>query len=395
MHKKPLRVLGPYPNRAGFRLVVLEGASRRAVTARTLPEALALKEDLIRALGEQAGRVIGQALAEYKEHLIRVRGIADKTARHVERTLSRFLPVTESLSAITPERAARIYQDETQRISCRGTPVAADSHRLMLNRARSFFAWARERGLLTHNPFAAVQPVGRRRSGKPQLRIDEARKFMAVALQEAQAGDALAVGVLLMLLLGLRASEVLQRPVRDVDDGGCVLWISRGKTRNSRRRLQVPEVLQPLLRRLAHGKEPAAWLLGTTRTGRPKHLEYLWAKVHALCAAAGVPVVCSHSLRGLHSTLAIEAGATAGLVAAALGHGSFAVTARHYADPDALLGAQARRVSSALGPGDGLQRADADPAAAQTISRAQLSEALRDLLTHEQLQQLQRKLFCN
>lgn len=104
-------------------------------------------------------------------------------------------------------------------------------------------------------------------------------------------------------------------------------------------------------------------------------------------------MVCSPSLRGLHSTLAIEAGATASLVAAALGHGSFAVTARHYADPDALLGAQARRVSSALLPGDGGLRASADPG--QTISQAQLFDALRGLLTPEQLQQLERKLFCN
>ena len=153
-------------------------------------------------------------------------------------------------------------------------------------------------------------------------------------------------------------------------------------------------MLQPLLRRLIHGKQPAAWLLGATRTGRPKHLEYLWAKVHVLCTAAGVPVVCSHSLRGLHSTLAIEAGATANLVAAALGHGSFAVTARHYADPDALLGAQARRATSALLPEGGVPPVS-DPPAAQTVSKEQLSEALRELLTHDQLQQLERKLFCS
>ncbi len=383
MQKKPLRVLGPYPNRSGFRLVVLDGASRRAVTAKTLPAALALKDELSRALDEQAAQAIGTALAEYAEHLIRVRGVAEKTARHVERTLTRFLPAAESLGAITAERAAAIYKAETERISSRGQPVAADSHRLMLNRARSFFTWAREQGLVRRNPFEAVKPVGRRRSGKPQLRIDEARKFMAVALQKAQAGDTLAVGVLLMLLLGLRASEVLQRPVRDLDDGGRILWISRGKTANARRRLQVPEVLQPLLRQLAQGRAPTAWLFGTTRSGRPKHLEYLWSKVHALCQAAGVPVVCAHSLRGLHSTLALEAGATANLVAAALGHGSFAITARHYANPDTLLSAQARRVGSALAPG-------AEP----TIGREQLAEALRGLLTSEQLQQLERKLFC-
>ena len=36
------------------------------------------------------------------------------------------------------------------------------------------------------------------------------------------------------------------------------------------------------------------------------------------------------------------------LVAAALGHGSFAITARHYTDPSALRNAALRRVSSAL-----------------------------------------------
>jgi hypothetical protein len=37
----------------------------------------------------------------------------------------------------------------------------------------------------------------------------------------------------------------------------------------------------------------------------------------------------------------------------------------------------------------------AHPPASQTIGRAQLADALRELLTHEQLEQLQRKLFCN
>ena len=39
------------------------------------------------------------------------------------------------------------------------------------------------------------------------------------------------------LLLGMRASEVLCRVVRDLDDAGRVLWIPLGKTDNARRRL--------------------------------------------------------------------------------------------------------------------------------------------------------------
>ena len=44
----------------------------------------------------------------------------------------------------------------------------------------------------------------------------------------------------------------------------------------------------------------------------------------------------------------MERGATSGVVAAALGHGSFAVTARHYVHPDTLANAKARKVSAAL-----------------------------------------------
>src|SRR5262245_54285860 len=72
---------------------------------------------------------------------------------------------------------------------------------------------------------------------------------------------------------------------------------------------------------------------------------------HALrrsCKKAGIPIVCPHSLRGLHSTLAVQAGATCSLVAQALGHGSTDVTKRHYIAPSALESARSARVASAL-----------------------------------------------
>lgn len=398
MQKKPLRVLGPYPNRSGYRLVVLEGAARRSLTAASLPAALALKEDLQQALREQEhlGRTIGQALEEYGDYLGRVRAVSPRTQIHVQRTLGAFLPLDDALRSITPQRAEQIYRAETERISRRGTVVAADSHRLMLKRARAFFRWAHEQGQVSQNPFDKVKPVGRTRAGKPQLRIGEARQFMNVALSRAEQGDELSVGVLMMLLLGLRASEVMHRPVRDVDEDGAILWISRGKTKNARRRLLVPEVLQPLLWAQARGKDRDAWLFGTTRSGRPKHPEYLGLKVRAICEAAQVPVVCPHSLRGLHSTLALEAGATANLVSSALGHSSFAITARHYADPGTLLNAQVRRVHQALVPG----RAAATLSAAggravHELGPDELSTVLREQLSPEQLEQLRRRLFSN
>ncbi len=59
--------------------------------------------------------------------------------------------------------------------------------------------------------------------------------------------------------------------------------------------------------------------------------------------------MCPHSLRGLHATLALEGGATADAVARALGHGSFSMTARHYASESSVDNAKATKVSSLLG----------------------------------------------
>ena len=77
-----------------------------------------------------------------------------------------------------------------------------------------------------------------------QLTIDEAKRFKAAALQRALAGDVAALGVLLLLLLRTARGKSLARAARDVDDEARVLWIQRGKTKNARRRLEIPEELQ-------------------------------------------------------------------------------------------------------------------------------------------------------
>ena len=80
-----------------------------------------------------------------------------------------------------------------------------------------------------------MKQIGQRNRGKKQLRIDEARKLGDLSASPTNAGDDAAVGVLTALLLGLRASEVTDRVVRDLDDDGRLLWIEFGKTKRSRR----------------------------------------------------------------------------------------------------------------------------------------------------------------
>ena len=59
-------------------------------------------------------------------------------------------------------------------------------------------------------------------------------------------------------------------------------------------------------------------------------------------------VVGAQSMRGLHATLAVDAGITSHAVAAALGHESFTTTARSYAKAEAVTAAKQRKTTRVL-----------------------------------------------
>lgn len=73
------------------------------------------------------------------------------------------------------------------------------------------------------------------------------------------------------------------------------------------------------------------------------------ADAHRHHLASGSAQFPSHTgLRGLWATLGVESGAAESAVATALGHGSFEITARHYAQPEALTDARSDRVAGFL-----------------------------------------------
>jgi integrase len=65
-------------------------------------------------------------------------------------------------------------------------------------------------------------------------------------------------------------------------------------------------------------------------------------------ARADTSRVCTHSMRGLHATLAIDAGITPPVVASALGHASVRATLLSYADPSTVARANQRRVLASV-----------------------------------------------
>jgi integrase len=194
-------------------------------------------------------------------------------------------------------------------------------------------------GYVAADPFADVEPVGRKSAGKTQLRVDEARRFLAAALADPSPG---ATAAALTLLTGCRASEVTDRVVRDLDDGGRLLWIPTAKTRAGVRQVGVPEVMRARLLALAEGKQPVDRLFDLGR-------HQLYEVVQKLCKAAGVPAVCTHALRGVHATVAVRH-LSADIVARELGQAGPSVTRRHYIQPGTEQAVAAEAVVAALAP---------------------------------------------
>lgn len=356
--RKGERVLGPYPHAGRWRLIVVgSGGEKSRREYESKKEAEKVKVWVARELQVAEERTIGDARKEYAMYL---RDEKQNKPGSVEDTAYRlgmfFAEVGEDgmvirgidedpLSSITPDKGAGLYSGLRRRKAKGGQPLSVDSHRNILAEAKSFLKWCAGKKWIVRNPLDAVEGVGKRRHGKEQLRIDEARKWQGKAMEMADRGQEGAVAAMMCLLMGMRCSEVVSRVVRDLDDDGRLLWIPDSKTLAGRRKLQVPDLLQPYLVGLAKGRDPQEALFGEHWRDWPRK----W--VQRICKAAEVPKVTAHAMRGLHSTLAVDSGITSHAVAAALGHESFKTTAESYAHQDAVASAQQKRVLGVLSGG--------------------------------------------
>jgi integrase len=323
MARKRSGISGPFKHGKRWRVVVQVEGTRTVQSFETEEEA---RDVIAEFLQLSEGETVSHAIDRWLD-AIKARGrpkITLTTLRNAVERLAKFLPV--KLHAVTPRIASQAYA------ALVATGCAADTHRNSLNVTRSM--WAHLNGKGKGNPWDAVVGVGARKRGKPQLTIDESRRFLTAALElgEHEPGG---VAAAICLCLALRASEVVALEGRDVDDGGRVLWVQRGKTRAARRGLEVPEALRPALLRLAAASGNDGRLMPFSRG-------WVGYWVGEVCKAANVRRVPPHGLRGTHATIAASAGATAQVVATALGHAGVAVTREHYIAPGAEESATAR-----------------------------------------------------
>ena len=284
----------------------------------------------------------------------RERGLAGTTITRDRAHLDKLLQLGKHghrmLTWLTPKRAAQLYVDVR-------VGSAVDTHRNALAVGRAFGRFAAENGWLPADPFAKVKGIGKRKRGKPQIHVDEGRKLRDVCYRE-RSRESLAV--ITGLLCGFGASEVAHRQVRDLDDGGRLLHMTKGKNGYRVRTAEVPDDLRPFLLELAKGRPGSAYLFGEGDLDRPTRY---WVYYHCkrLCAVAKVPLVSPHGLRGTHATIAMGAVATSHSVSAALaaagaslGHAPGSpITETTYVAPGAVTAAKQRAALRVLAGGTG------------------------------------------
>lgn len=340
-----IKVFGPYRHHGGYRCqLIVNGQRSWTPGAPTADRAYQIAQRSIERIQAAFPLSVADAIDLYAAHL---QQLGNKPASYVGTPLRLrcfFAKVlTQPLGTLSPPRCAALYRDlTTQKSEKTGRPLAVATHRAYLADARSLCRWAIKVGHLRRSPLDGIEGVGRRNRGKSQLRIDEARRWLATAHQLAAKGEVGAVAAMMTLLMGMRSGEVVSRVVRDLDDAGRLLWIPDAKTEAGKRTVKVPAELQGYLRTLTRDKLPLASLFGQHWRDWPRH----W--VAKICKQAGVPKVCAHSMRGLHATLAIQAGASPDIVAKSLGHESATMTLSAYAAPGSAEAANSDRVQALL-----------------------------------------------
>ncbi|MFO0575637.1 MAG: tyrosine-type recombinase/integrase [Polyangia bacterium] len=394
-------VLGPYVEEHGgnerYRLILKTSGRRKSLFYPTLAEARRAKAKLEKEAFQLDEKPVAQLITEYVQYIGEYEGYRERTQANEQQRLRHFFGDQASemrLSTLTEQRAEQMYLSHAQRRGKNtGRMLSPTTHRGDLRILKRFGAWAQRVGHVRQNPFEAVAPIGRDRVGKLQLRMDELDRWLQCAWDDVQAGDELALVAMLCLWRGLRVSEVLGRVVRDLDEDGSVLVIERAKTRAGNRRVDIPEFLRPFVQRLSAGRAPSAWLFRQDRNpDQPRRQQSVFRRVRQLCGRAGVPPICTHSLRGMNATLKVQAGASEDYVARSIGHTSFGMTLRHYVDPTVQATVEARRVDAVLARvgGASLGRAEARPATwhtlIQTLSEAERAELLQALAVKHPVQ---------
>ena len=194
------RVLGPYPIGKQWRVVLVgtggERDSRFYPTEEKAREDHPGGEERIREKRRQVG---DRSAGGIRRYLLDDKGNKPGSVEDTLYRLGAFFPDGEVLLRdLSTRTCSGYYESLRTRKSRLGKSFSVDSHRNILAEARSFLRWcSTKRKWIARNPLEEVEGVGKRKHGKAQLRVDEARRWVATAVDLADDGEEGAVAALL------------------------------------------------------------------------------------------------------------------------------------------------------------------------------------------------------
>lgn len=333
------RILGPYQHGSGWRVIEIAGTGERVGTTFASKGQAERFKKLREAQIVADDQTTDSAFEAYEGHLKR-KGNSSESIKRTSWAVLRFFPEPLPLWGLSSKKCQQLYDDLTG-------VLAVDSHRNALAEVKTFLNWCVEQHWLSRNPAASIKGIGKRKKGKAQLRLKDTRVWYAKAVELADDGDDGAIAALMALVLGMRASEITLRRVRDLDEDEhpCdLLVIDEGKTEESARTIEVPDPLRGFLKAQCEGKSRDSYLFPTSK-GKAGHHERGWVRdqVHRICELAKVDKVSAHAMRGTLGTIAMSRGTASHVVVSTLGHADIRTTEQSYARPgSAAVGVRRR-----------------------------------------------------
>ena len=187
------RVHGPYAHGKKWRVVVVAADGSRSFAAESDggPSSFATKEaalEYIHAFRElngsaDGGRTVGEAVRDWMAYQSENAGHRKTSRDTATHKLEALLRLTESdfrLCELDAQKARELLRR-------RESEVAYDTLRGERSYASRLCQWCAKRGWMRSDPFADVElrRPSDRKVGKPQLRVDEARRFLATVRADA------------------------------------------------------------------------------------------------------------------------------------------------------------------------------------------------------------------
>lgn len=225
---------------------------------------------------------------------------------------------------------------------CETGPVAQSTVNRELNLLSDLFSCAIRDAKMTENP---MRHVKRLREPAPRDRIlSQEEKILLLQKCSEQKTSPLLPVVLIALLTGWRKGQILGLRAEDLDPSTQSVWIGASKF-SKPRKVPVNEMAWKILAKVAT-ERGAGHLFLHHRTGEPlKDIKKVWERA---VAAAGIPNLRFHDLRGVFATVMLEAKADSFTIQRALGHSSDSMTKRYAQVRDPLLLEGLRHVEESL-----------------------------------------------